>query len=150
MSTPGVPPPLLLVTRFTAKALAAKEFTRMRWRLFTLPMRPSFRAFTIRTCSSLTSLSHRCQSIDRQSWGMFEDAHSTSAFRASALFHCRFFIRKFYISFCKELPIGSLPAFAWDDVAIPIRSITPRHSLFPMSSARSPFGFSCDWLTSHY
>ena len=36
----------------------------------------------------------------------------------------------FYPPFHRELPYGSLPAFAWDDVSTPIPTITARHSLF--------------------
>ena len=37
----------------------------------------------------------------------------------------------FYLLFLRESPNGSLPAFAWDDIPIPIRAITARHSLSP-------------------
>jgi hypothetical protein len=38
-------------------------------------------------------------------------------------------------------PEGSRPAFAWGDVATPIRPITGRPSLAPSSSTRSPVGW---------
>jgi hypothetical protein len=37
-------------------------------------------------------------------------------------------------------PEGSRPAFAWGDIATPIRPITGRHSLPPSSFTRSPIG----------
>ena len=44
-------------------------------------------------------------------------------------------------------PEGSLPAFAWDDVATPIRPITRRPSLTPSSSARLRVGRPCGFPT---
>jgi len=45
---------------------------------------------------------------------------------------------------CSARPRGSLPAFAWGDVATPIRPITGRHSLSPRSCAHTstvvPYG----------
>jgi hypothetical protein len=45
---------------------------------------------------------------------------------------------------CDERPVGSLPAFAWDDVSTPIRTITARRSLSPTSHTRTansvPYG----------
>jgi len=45
---------------------------------------------------------------------------------------------------CNARPRGSLPAFAWDDVATPIRPITGRHSLSLRSCAHTskvvPYG----------
>src|SRR5262249_47210411 len=40
-------------------------------------------------------------------------------------------------------PEGSLPAFAWGDVATPIRPVTDRHSLPPSSFTRCPIGSPC-------
>src|SRR4030095_2276394 len=51
-----------------------------------------------------------------------------------------------------ERPQGSLPAFAWSDLAkgsTPIHSITERHSLSPSSSTCTaidlPYGLSSQW-----
>ena len=44
-------------------------------------------------------------------------------------------------------PEGSLPAFAWGDVATPIRPITGRPSLAPSSSARLRVGRPCGFPT---
>ena len=78
-STPAVLPPLFDVTRLTAKALAANEFTKICWRLLTLPTRFAFRAFTILTCSLRTSASHRVQLMDCQRFSTAGDAHMACA-----------------------------------------------------------------------
>ena len=44
-------------------------------------------------------------------------------------------------------PEGSLPAFAWGDVATPIRPITGRHSLSPSSFTCCPIGWPCGSLS---
>src|SRR5262249_36486559 len=44
-------------------------------------------------------------------------------------------------------PEGSRPAFAWGEVATPIRPITDRHSLAPSSFTRSPIGRPCGRLS---
>ena len=44
-------------------------------------------------------------------------------------------------------PEGSLPAFAWGDIATPIRPITGRRSLAPSSSARLRVGRPCGFPT---
>ena len=44
-------------------------------------------------------------------------------------------------------PEGSQPAFAWDDVATPIRPVTGRPSLAPSSCTRSPIGSPCGSLS---
>jgi hypothetical protein len=44
-------------------------------------------------------------------------------------------------------PERSRPAFAWGDVATPIRPITGRPSLPPSSFTRSPVGAPCGWLS---
>ena len=46
-----------------------------------------------------------------------------------------------------ERPDGSQPTFVWEDVALPIRLITRRPSLFPSSSTRSPVGEPYDALS---
>src|ERR1700693_3477343 len=48
--------------------------------------------------------------------------------------------RWFYKLSCDERPCGSLPAFAWDDVATPIHLITGWHSLVPRSYSRTAIG----------
>lgn len=48
---------------------------------------------------------------------------------------------------CKERPRGSLPAFAWDNVSVPIRPITGWPLLFPLSSTRIPVGLPCGLLS---
>jgi hypothetical protein len=55
-------------------------------------------------------------------------------------------VRWFSKRSCDETPRGSLPAFAWDDVSIPIRPITGRHSLFPHSVTRTTMGVPCGSL----
>ncbi len=140
LSTPAVLPPLFDVTCLTAKALAENELIKMRWRAFTLPMRFAFRASTIRTCSLRTFFSHDTQSMVRHESGVAEDAHSVFT-----SFSCRFFIlRRFYISFRSELPDGSLPTFVWDDVSIPIPTVTEGRSLSPSSFTHKPFGRTYD------
>src|SRR5229473_4084385 len=49
-------------------------------------------------------------------------------------------LRWFYLLSCDERPRGSLPAFAWDDVATPIHPITRWRSLCPQSFARIAMG----------
>ena len=53
---------------------------------------------------------------------------------------------------CHPAPDGSLPAFAWGDVArmggaTPIRPITGRLSLSPPSFTRNPIGLPCGSLS---
>src|SRR5258705_440945 len=55
-------------------------------------------------------------------------------------------VRGFYKFSCDETPRGSLPAFAWDDISIPIRPVTGRHSLFPHSITRTCMGVPCGSL----
>src|SRR5262245_19441560 len=55
------------------------------------------------------------------------------------LHHC---LRRLADASRAPTPGGSLPAFAWGDVATPIRPITGRHSLAPPSCTRSPVGRS--------
>jgi len=66
--------------------------------------------------------------------------------------HLLFLLSRFARFSREERPEGSLPAFAWSDVAkgsTPIHSITEWHSLFPSSSTRTaidlPYGFSSQW-----
>src|SRR5215471_2660732 len=64
-------------------------------------------------------------------------------------YHLLFPLSRFARFSREERPEGSLPAFAWSNVAkgsTPIHSITERHSLFPSSSTRTaidlPYGLS--------
>ena len=66
--------------------------------------------------------------------------------------HLLFLLSRFAGFSREERPEGSLPAFAWSDVAkgsTPIHSITEWHSLFPSSSTRTaidlPYGLSSQW-----
>src|SRR5258707_11785284 len=56
-------------------------------------------------------------------------------------------LRWFYLLSCDERPRGSLPAFAWDDVATPIHPITGWRSLCPQSFARIAMGKPCGLLS---
>ena len=66
-------------------------------------------------------------------------------------YHLLFLLSRFAGFSREERPEGSLPAFAWSDVAVgstPIHSITERHSLFPLSSTRTAINSPCG-LSSH-
>src|SRR5262249_31232176 len=72
---------------------------------------------------------------------------------ANRIFRCHplFPLSRFAGFSREERPEGSLPAFAWSDVAVgstPIHSITERHSLFPSSSTRTAINSPCG-LSSH-
>jgi hypothetical protein len=56
-------------------------------------------------------------------------------------------LRWFYKLSCDERPRGSLPAFAWDDIATPIHPITGWPSLSPRSYARTAMGKPCGLLS---
>src|SRR6267142_6993306 len=56
-------------------------------------------------------------------------------------------LRWFYLLSCDERPRGSLPAFAWDDVATPVHPITGWRSLCPQSFVRIAMGKPCDLLS---
>src|SRR5215813_6765081 len=65
--------------------------------------------------------------------------------------HLLFLLSRFAGFSREERPEGSLPAFAWSDVAkgsAPIRSITERRSLSPSSSTRTAIDSPCG-LSSH-
>lgn len=83
---------------------------------------------------------NRCLSKIASVWLKMHTRLAPCSFAVSSCF-------KFYNSFHKELPCGSLPVFTWGDVQTPIRRITRRHSLSPQSFTRTPFGLSCDCLT---
>src|SRR2546426_6168951 len=107
LSTPGVFLPRFSVTRFTAKALAAKEWVSSRCKAFTLPQRPSRVALTMRACSLLTWRSHCGQSSCSQCGALPEDAHMDDS-----MFICDFLLRRFYQLSRHERPAGSQPACA--------------------------------------
>jgi hypothetical protein len=56
-------------------------------------------------------------------------------------------LRRFVDCSRPSTPEGSQPAFAWGDLATPIRSITDRPSLAPSSCTRSPIGSPCGSLS---
>ncbi len=62
--------------------------------------------------------------------------------------HLLFLLSRFLKCFRHERPGGSLLAFAWDDVTIPIPPIAEGHSLFPPSFTRYPIGSPCGCLPS--
>ena len=115
----------------------------MRWRDFTFPMRFAFRASTIRTCSLRTFRSHAPREWCAMSlvWLKMHTRLSPRSLVVSS------FYASFYTSFRSELPDGSLPTFVWDNVTIPIPTITEGRLLSPSSFTYKPFGRSCDRLT---
>ena len=83
-SMPGVRLPLFVVTRRTARSLAGRDLTRMRWRRCTLAQRSSWTAFAIRTCSCRTSVWTSTQSMDFHPAAQFEKALTSNATRCSS------------------------------------------------------------------
>jgi hypothetical protein len=61
--------------------------------------------------------------------------------------YLRRLLRRFDDDSRPSTPEGSLLAFAWGDVATPIRPITERHSLSPSSFTRCPIGSPCGSLS---
>src|SRR4051794_36046479 len=112
-STPAVRLPWFSVTRRTARALPLNEWVSRRCRALTLPHLPSFVAFTIRTCSRRTFWVRACHSMACQSPLAWEAA---PAFCSADICFASF--GRFVKLFRDERPGGSLPAFAWSDVAL--------------------------------
>ena len=164
-STPAVRLPWFPVTRRTADALADHERVRDLCRAFTLRQFPSFVAFAILICIARTFRSTRRQSMVVQLRGAPESAESSLQMIASMLLSYREVSPtpgdnmpprgtlapegKNLVEMgsvkpsCDERPVGSLPAFAWDDVSIPIRAITARRSLPPTSLTRITHSVPC-------
>jgi hypothetical protein len=65
----------------------------------------------------------------------------------TVLTYLRRSLRQFANGSRPPTPEGSRPAFAWGDVATPVRSIIDRPSLTPSSSTRSPIGSPCGALS---
>src|SRR5690242_14901833 len=66
---------------------------------------------------------------------------------AISLTYLRRSLRRFADPSRPSTPEGSLPAFAWGDVATPLRPITDRPSLAPSSFTRSPISSPCGLLS---
>ena len=87
----------------------------------------------------------------RHESGVAEDAHLVFT-----SFSCHFFIlHRFYISFRSELPNGNQPTFVWDNVLIPIPTITEGRSLSPSSFTHKPLFDASSYcpegsVSSHY
>lgn len=107
--TPGVRLSRFSVTRLTASALPLYEWVSNHGRALTLPCLPSCVAFTIRACSLLTSRRRLCcASVYCGRW-----EHPRLNFSQSFAFPPEKVFRLSRV----ERPCGSLPAFAWDNVA---------------------------------
>ncbi|MCY1232807.1 hypothetical protein D9M72_453220 [compost metagenome] len=166
-STPAVRAPWFIATRRTADALADHERVRDLCKAFTLRQSPSCVAFAIRICITRTFRSTRRQSMSPHLPGTPEGADSSLRINASMLPSYLEDLPQHRETTCPlrdrlspkgrkikqassvsrlatRRPVGSLPAFAWDDVSTPIRAVTARHSLFPTSHTRTansvPYG----------